>query len=547
MFSIEKPAEDYAASDAAVAAWAAEYDGTVRPALIAARGQARRRFAVLLALVAGTFLVGVWLAHTDRSWWWLVIPVLTVLVAGFWFLAGFRAFESRFRHDLIGRLLRLYWPQGSYDPPGRLARSRLDGAGLFLLTHRHEINDLLRLKWQGLPVALCSAQIFRRLSNKANNVRDRLIFAGTVFEVGCQLPLPGPVVVATESLTEYPRPLGVGLVEVDTGASHRHPPLRVWAESEAAAHAVLSREVLWRLAAFMGEQPHNWQLVWDEKGIVGAIAAPPSTFTAHLFSPLPTAEQALGEVNRVQAALGLIDALTAGRALTPRALSDFEGTYEVLVREEAIAGAPSPAAARAAALTQACEAGLAIDDWGDRLEIRYRWSTGVVFNATFVLIWVWVAAEIAGLAGGWPGWGQRLTSLAELAGRWVPGASGVPAWLVGWYPWSTLILASTCLVPWWELLGTTVRRAAISRSEVKMVRGLIGRQQQRGLAGDDDVQVTHQGTVRVASATVSPRLPPQAAAALARLLAVDGGRRLTLPPVKGGWRRGVGRPPGFAP
>lgn len=511
-----------------MAAWAADYERTVLPGLIAARRQARQKFAVLLTLVAAAFLVGGWVVHGDRSGWWLAVPVVAVLVAGALFVESFRSFESRFRQDLVGRALRLRWPQASHDPAGRLASGRLKRAGLFRLTHRHEMNDLLRLEWNGLPVALCSALIYRRVSNEANKIHDQLIFAGTVFEVGCQLPLTEPVVVAPASLEEHPWPPGALIAEVDLGLPDGDPPLRVWAQSEAAARAALSGDVLSRLAALVRGQPRNWQLVFDAEGIVGAIQASPATFTVGLFKQLPTAQEALGEIDRVQAALDLVGVLTAGRAFRPRPLTEFEGTHEVLAATEG-ANVGSAAAARAAALTAAREAGLEIDDWGDRLEVRYRWPAVVVFNAAAVVVWLWVAAEIAGLAGHFPGQGHGLNAVAGWVARFVPAAAALPAWLAGWHPWSTLIIASTCLPPWWRVLVVHIRRAEVSRREATVVCGLLGLQRRWELAADGEVRVEN-GAVQVAWATVSPRLSTRAAAGLARLLALDAGRRLTLPP-----------------
>ena len=72
------------------------------------------------------------------------------------------------------------------------------------------------------------------------------------------------------------------------------------------------------LARHVQQHPGRWRVVIDGQGMVGGIEGPRLTARLHPRAPLPDADAARAQVQRVRQAIGLVAALTEMRPLAPR-------------------------------------------------------------------------------------------------------------------------------------------------------------------------------------------------------------------------------------
>ncbi len=100
---------------------------------------------VLLAVATAILFVDPILTNQELRGW-LALPVVAVFLAGAWFVQGARSLQFRFQREVMARVYRLRWPDAGSDLDGGLALSRLARVGLFLLTYRHDIGNLLQLE-----------------------------------------------------------------------------------------------------------------------------------------------------------------------------------------------------------------------------------------------------------------------------------------------------------------------------------------------------------------------------------------------------------------
>lgn len=300
------------------------YAQTLRPRLQALQRRGRRWLHAFFAMAFALWAFAIWVLFWEPlSPWWLVPPVLLLIATGAVAMGEITGLASAYRREVLGPLYACAFDAQRHDADGGLPDEVLARSGLFprlFGPQRRELCDRLELDHQGVPLVLCEAGLWI-VGDQQDKRPDEPLFSGTLFELQARLPLAEPVVLLCGQVPAQPMPPALQLDRLQR-VKPGHPALdgavQVLCNTPSQARAALPLPVVQALARHVQQHPGRWRVVIDGQGMVGGIEGPRLTARLHPRAPLPDADAARAQVQRVRQAIGLVAALTEMRPLAPR-------------------------------------------------------------------------------------------------------------------------------------------------------------------------------------------------------------------------------------
>ena len=500
------------------------YADTIRPQLEAEGLPARRAVRAFWWTLWPSLAATAWIAWTERSAWWMLLPVVLVFTCGVIAHQRLQAFTRSFSQRVVAPVVHGRWPDARHDPDGQLSRATITGAGLYSEAQIHALRDLVRLDVAGLPVAICGGQLLERRRADGNARRDVPVFTGTLMQAGFTgARLTMPVVVATHDADRRPRPLSaLAAPKVTLGHPDADAVLDVWAATDAEARAVVSPDIAARLVA-LSKAGLRFRLVVDGDGMVAAIDGQPLWLGVTALAGLPGPDRVIEEITRVQAAVALAGAFAQSRRFTARPLVDFEGVVSNVVADAPlgdIRGTPEWTVLH----DEVRRHGIDVEARGDQLVLRFPVRRGLWVRLAVGAFWVWVAAEIAGMARGWPTSGSTLRGWLNGIDAMMLEPLRLAEHLASWHPWSTLAVGTTVLFPLHAVLRGSARVVEVGASAVTVRSGWMGVRREHAVGPDDEVALDARVRIRIGPPNlpalfIDTELSREAAVAVARLVA----------------------------
>lgn len=297
---------------------------TLRPRLQALQKRGKRWLNAFFALAFALWAFGIWMVFWEPlSPWWLVPPVLLLIATGAVAMGEITGLAGAYRREVLGPLYAYAFNARHHDAEGRLSYEVLERSGLFprlFGPQRRELCDRLEVDHQGVPLVLCEAALWV-VGAKQDNRPDEPLFSGTLFELQARLPLAEPVVLLCGQVPAQPMPPALQLdhlQRVEPGHPALDGAVEVLCNTPSQARAALPLAVVQALARYVQQHPGRWRVVIDGQGMVGGIEGPRLTARLHPKAPLPDADAARAQVQRIRLAIGLVAALTEMRPLAPR-------------------------------------------------------------------------------------------------------------------------------------------------------------------------------------------------------------------------------------